>query len=87
MKLYRTTAKSYFVKDETVKIKVSRGYSQTVEITGGPYDGLYDLDYSGVVYDSGNREWDEERNTYFYPYASEDVAKYITRVFETINNK
>lgn len=87
MKLYRTTANNYFVKDEAVKIKVSRGFSQTVEITGGPYEGLYDLDYAGVVYDSGNRKWDIELGTYFYPYASEDVAKYITRIFETINNR
>ena len=85
MKLYRTTANHYFVKDDAVKIKVSRGFSQTVEINGGPFDGLYDLDYAGIVYDSGKREWDEEMGTYFYPYASEDVAKYITRVFETIN--
>lgn len=87
MKLYRTTANNYFVKDGSVKIKVSRGFSQTVEITGGDFAGIYDLDYSGVVYDSGNRKWDIELGTYFYPYASEDVAKYITRIFETINNR
>lgn len=85
MKLYRTTSNHYFVKDGAVKIKVSRGFSQTVEITGGDFGGLYDLDYAGIVYDSGNRQWDEEMGTYFYPHASEDVAKYITRVFETIN--
>lgn len=85
MKLYRTTANHYFVKDETTRIKVSRGFSQTVEIIGGPLEGLYDLNYAGIVFDSGNREWDEGMGTYFYPHASEDVAKYITRVFETIN--
>lgn len=87
MKLYRTTANHYFVKDDNVKIKVSRGFSQTVEITGGEFDGLYDLDYTGVVYDSGNRKWDVELGKYFYPYAPEDVVKYITRVFETIDNR
>lgn len=87
MKLYRTTSNHYFVKDDDVKIKVSRGFSQTVEIRGGDHDGIYDLDYAGIVYDSGKREWDEELGKYFYPFASEDVVNYITRVFETINNK
>lgn len=86
MRVYRTTSNHYFVKDDDVKIKVSRGFSQTVEIRGGEHDGIYDLNYAGIVFDSGNREWDEELGKYFYPFASEDVAKYITRVFETINN-
>lgn len=86
MKLYRTTAKHYFVKDDDVKVKVSRGFSQAVEINGGEHDGSYVLDYQGIVYDSGKREWDEELGKHFYPYAPEPVVKYITRVFETISN-
>lgn len=86
MKLYRTTANHYFIKDDDVKIKVARGFSRTVEIRGGEYDGIYDLDYQGIVYDSGKREWNEELGKHFYPYAPEDVVKYITRVFETIDN-
>lgn len=86
MKLYRTTSNHYFVKNDDVKIKVSRGFSRTVEIRGGDHDGIYDLDYQGIVYDSGKREWDDELGKHFYPYASEDVANYITRVFEAIEN-
>ena len=55
-------------------------------ITGREFDGIYDIDYPGTVYDSSNREWDEELGKYFYPYASFNAVTYINQALETINN-
>lgn len=85
MKLYRTTAKAHFLSDADVRIKIERGWLAEITVTDKGVVNTYVLDSAGVVYDSGNRQWDEELGKYFYPYATEDVAELINRAFVAIN--
>lgn len=78
MKLYRTTAKAYFVKDETTedRYKIERSWYPLVYVNGGD-DGIYIVDAVGRVFDSGNREWLEESGNFFYPDAPRGVVEKI----------
>lgn len=78
MKLYRTTAKAYFVKDEATgdKYKIERSWCPQVYFNGGD-DGVYIIDAMGRVFDSKHREWVEESETWFYPAAPGEVVSKI----------
>ena len=79
MKLTRTTSKAFYLRDGETKISITRDvHIRTAIIDGRPYD----IDYSGIVYDSLERTWDGHR--YFYPYAPEEVVNTINRAYEEI---
>ena len=85
LKITRTTAVAYFLKDEDSgdKFRVNLGYPTEIHVNNGK-TGIYVVDAQGYVFDFKGREWVADMGTYFYPAAGEDATAMVDEVIKAV---
>ena len=85
LKITRTTAVAYFLKDEDSgdKFRVNLGYPTEIHVNDGK-TGIYVVDAQGYVFDFKGREWVADMGTYFYPAAGEDATAMVDKVIKAV---
>lgn len=88
IKITRTTATAYYLKDEDSgdKFRVNLGYPTEVHVNNGK-TAIYVVDAQGYVFDLKGREWDDEMRTYFYPSAGYEATAMVGKVLDAVMAK
>ena len=88
IKITRTTAVAYFLKDEDSgdKFRVNLGYPTEIHVNNGK-TAIYVVDAQGYVFDLKGREWDADMGTYFYPAAGDEATAMVGKVLDAVMAK
>ena len=79
-------AETHYLLVNGRKVRVKLGVLILVEFDYGADEPgpVFSTDYVGTIYRYSDREWCEERGTYFYPFATREEAELFNAIIDEV---